>query len=237
MFGAQFVEVVKSQYSSIDEYDSKYYQSIPKPSVPEFTVELIDSSYDVPTTYFINRYTGEPVVTQEGYNVENKTIQLTIRNQPQMVSRGYYYNVRVKEHFAENWKYLFPSMYSPKMLDSEFTTVSFSSSGGAFHGVWGSSFEAPSVGELDFQVQAFVGYVDYHIDGWTFETVESGWSDTQTLTISESQAPTPEPTSTPEANLFSDPNFIFHTGLALMTIVVVFAVFLLVRKHKHWNLH
>ena len=24
---------------------------IPKPSVPEFTVELVDSSYDVPTTY------------------------------------------------------------------------------------------------------------------------------------------------------------------------------------------
>ena len=28
--------------------------SITKPSVPEFTVKLIDSSYDVPTTYSID---------------------------------------------------------------------------------------------------------------------------------------------------------------------------------------
>ena len=30
------------------------FASITKPSVPEFTVKLIDSSYDVPTTYSID---------------------------------------------------------------------------------------------------------------------------------------------------------------------------------------
>jgi hypothetical protein len=48
--------------------------------------------------------------------------------------------------------------------------------------------------------------------------------------------PTPEstPTSTPEPPLSVDPNFSLYTGLALLTIVIaVFAVFLLVRKHKH----
>ena len=230
---AQFVEVVMSQSTFNDEYDSKYYQSIPKPSVPEFTVEFIDSSYDVPMTYFINHYTGKTAVTQEGYHVENKTIQLTIKNQPQINSHGYYYNICVKEHLAENWEYLFPSMYSIRMLDSEYTIVNFSSSGGTFHGVWGSIFEAPSGGELDFQVQAFVGYMDYHTDGWTFETVESGWSDTQTLTLSESQATTPEPTSTPETTLISDPNFIIYVGIALLIMVGVglgLLVYLIKRK-------
>ena len=32
---------------------------IPKPSVPEFTVALVDTSYDVPTTYSTDPYTGK----------------------------------------------------------------------------------------------------------------------------------------------------------------------------------
>ena len=52
-----------------------------KPSVPEFTVKLEDHSYDVLTTYSIDPYTGENV-THAGYHVENKTIEVTIKNQP-----------------------------------------------------------------------------------------------------------------------------------------------------------
>jgi hypothetical protein len=34
------------------------FASIPKPSVPEFTVKLVDSSYDIPASSLIDPYTG-----------------------------------------------------------------------------------------------------------------------------------------------------------------------------------
>jgi len=51
------------------------------PAVPEFTVELVDSSYDVPTTYSTDPYTGKQV-THEGYHVAKRTIEVRIKNQP-----------------------------------------------------------------------------------------------------------------------------------------------------------
>ena len=55
--------------------------SIPKPSVPEFTVKAVSHPYDVPTTYSTDPYTGE-TITHEGYHVENKSIEVWIKNQP-----------------------------------------------------------------------------------------------------------------------------------------------------------
>jgi hypothetical protein len=49
-------------------------QSILKPSVPEFTVQLIDNSYDVPVTQTIDHYTGE-IITHPSHHVENKSIE------------------------------------------------------------------------------------------------------------------------------------------------------------------
>ena len=54
----------------------------PKPSVPEFSLKYIDLSYDVPPTYGIDQYTGKTVITQDGYRVDNRSIQFTIKNQP-----------------------------------------------------------------------------------------------------------------------------------------------------------
>ena len=55
--------------------------AITKPSVPEFTVKFVDASYNVPTTSSIDPFTGQNV-TNEGYHVENRTIELIIKNQP-----------------------------------------------------------------------------------------------------------------------------------------------------------
>ena len=52
---------------------------ISEPSAPEFTLELVDSSYDAPTTYSIDPYTGENL-THFGYRVNKGTIQATIKN-------------------------------------------------------------------------------------------------------------------------------------------------------------
>ena len=42
-------------------------QSITKPSVPQFSLKFVDASYDVPTTYSTDPYTGE-TVTNSGYH-------------------------------------------------------------------------------------------------------------------------------------------------------------------------
>jgi hypothetical protein len=57
-------------------------QSIPKPSVPEFTLSYSDKSYSVPPTYDIDPYTGKSIITQDGYYVKNASVEVTIKNQP-----------------------------------------------------------------------------------------------------------------------------------------------------------
>ena len=80
-------------------------------SPPEFTVRLVAHPYDVPptTTTTIDQYTGKEIVTTTpGYHVENKSIEITVTNQPFIPytdAEGHlinlYYNVRFKGHFGE----------------------------------------------------------------------------------------------------------------------------------------
>ena len=164
---------------------------LPKPSVPEFTVELVDRSYDVPTTYSTDPYTGE-TRTHGGYRVENRTIDITIKNQPFTSYRnendslvGLYYNIRVKGHFEQEWRELYSSPNHLYRSDSEYTVKSY---------VLGKSdqWDFPPGGQVDFQVEALLGYNTKISEGWTymgesyhliFTGESSGWSDTQTLAI------------------------------------------------------
>ena len=52
------------------------------PSAPDFTVQYVDHSYDIPPTYGIDPYTGQTVMTFPGSHVDNRTIDVTIKNQP-----------------------------------------------------------------------------------------------------------------------------------------------------------
>ena len=87
-----------------------YAQSVPVPSVPKFTLKLVAYPYDVAPTTTLDPYTGNNVTTEEGYRVENQSIQITITNQPYSYTFNgtnykIFYNVRVKGHFeADNWK-------------------------------------------------------------------------------------------------------------------------------------
>jgi hypothetical protein len=183
---------------------------IPKPSVPEFTVELVDSSYDVPTTYEINPYTGENV-TYEGYHVKSTSIQVKIENQPftPYLNESYnqtinfYYNIRIKGYYTDTWIELYnPSDGFPhQWSDSQYTVFSYIWGGDANTLMGSKSVSLPAGGKVDFQVEAMIGYV--HRSGeppgfpWTFYGETSGWSNTQTITIGESQTPTPSPATTP----------------------------------------
>jgi hypothetical protein len=166
--------------------------SISKPAVPEFTVKLVDRSYDVPSSSSIDPYTGQ-IVIHPGYHVENKTIEVTIKNQPFIPTNIYgwntsfYYNVRIKGHYADDWIALYPPADNPlKPSNSDYTTLSLTQS-------------YPSNAQIDFQVEAMIGYVSHTTEfaSWYFTGEESGWSNTQTITIGESQTPTSPPANSP----------------------------------------
>jgi hypothetical protein len=195
--------------------------SINKPSIPEFSVRILAHPYDVPpkTTTTIDQYTGkETTTTQPGYHVENKSIEIKIKNQPftpynlttytrynHETGESYsyesthtinlYYNVGVKGHFGNDWTsvgsiYSYPEgPQSNAQLDSEYTVIEIEAD------------DYPEEAVLDFRVQALAGYyVPYGrsvvIFGYDFYGQESDWSAIQTLTIGESQTPTPSPATT-----------------------------------------
>ena len=166
--------------------------SIPKPSVPEFTVKAVSHPYDVPTTYSTDPYTGE-TITHEGYHVENKSIEVWIKNTPFTPYNdtdghevNLYYGVSAKGHFEPEWGT--PTAYSESdsaeripQSNSEYTVLSL------------ANYYSPNA-QVDYQVEAIVGhfYTDYYPPGHAiafpytaFQVDEtSGWSNTQTLTFS-----------------------------------------------------
>jgi hypothetical protein len=185
---------------------SAFTQSVPKPSTPEFTIRLVANPYDVPpvTTTTVDQYTGKEIVTTTpGCHVENKSIEIIIKNQPfapYAHENGYeinlYYSVRSKGHFGDDsdWKELYsrykdPSSANPAQSSSEYTVLSLSA-------------DYPVDSKVDFQVEAIVGHYYDELAGRPILPLyvlavdeSSGWSSTQTLTIGESQ-PSSEPTPT-----------------------------------------
>jgi hypothetical protein len=167
--------------------------SIPKPSVPEFTLEFVIDSYDVPPTYGIDQYTGDTVITEGGYHVDNNTIEITIKNQPYTYSYNnssawIVYNVMVKGHFGEDWKTIYHfDQYTgnnlPKQSPFGFTVITVPA-------------EYPANATLDFRVQALSEYQTqllvyphlmttagaYEVTGYAIGET-SDWSSTQNITI------------------------------------------------------
>jgi len=109
---------------------------IPTPSVPEFTLQLIASSYDIPPTSSVDPYTGQ-TVTQAGRHVESRTIKLYIKLEPITPfivetptgnwTAGLQYNIRWKGHFEQDWH----EIYSPTNgfargdIEGEYLVVSY----------------------------------------------------------------------------------------------------------------
>ena len=232
-------------------------QSMPRPSVPKFTVEYIDNSYDVPstTTSTTNPYNNKTTTTTSpGYHVKNFTIEVTITNQlfPSSINgnaTNLYYDVRVKGNFGEDWNYLYSSplnsaSYSgvlygynadslPAQSSSDYTVLSFPAN------------SYPSDGVVDFQVKAILGYQyldnEYYpphmipMGMRIFVYESSSWSKTQTLDIGASQTPTPSPETTPSTT----PNEELHTneltliiGATIVAIVIGVGLLIYLIKRK-----
>jgi hypothetical protein len=198
--------------SSLIMIKSAYAQAIKKPSIPEFTAKYVDRSYDIPPTYGVDQYTGKTIITKPGEHIDNRTVEITIKNQPFTTftdtngnSICMFYNVRFKGPFGQNWTEMFGVQrtvwysfsnpvdnfgYMIQTYSSQYTIVEITN--------------PPAQGQMDIQVKALEGYtnrttVQGHIFmaqvAYTFFGEESEWSNTQTVTIDGASTSTPNPTS------------------------------------------
>ena len=234
-------------------------QAASKPSIPQqFSIKLIDNSYDIQPVQTIDPYTGV-ATTKPGYRVENKTIAVTIKNQPFTSYTNadgkkceLYYRVEVKGHFSEDWQHF--SYFTGdrfvshvRQSDLQYTVMSGSANYGA-----GS--------QLDFRVKAFTGYWDgptqldhligFH-DPYLVEDIASDWSKPQIFTMpGESSLPSPsqttlptnpvatsdnnqpqQPNQTPPPNFVFPPSFLLWIGTLLFVGVIVVVVMAFLRRH------
>jgi|GEM_PF-3388343 hypothetical protein len=174
-------------------------QSIPKPSAPEFSLQVIDDSYIIPfkNVTTTDPYTGKVTwLIEGGGHVENQKVVVTIRKPsftPIQTSDGYLtdlcFSVRAKGHYEE-WQ---PSaephlIYAVNASAAENTVATYYLQG---EPGWGSFHNG---GEVDVEVKALIGYhyttEDYsrvlHQPIYTVQYVElaeSDWSSTQTVTV------------------------------------------------------
>ena len=253
--------VVILAVSSLIMVESAAAQTIPKPNVPSFTVNIVDQSYDVPatSTSHTDPYTGKTTITNvPGYHVTNKSIELKIKNQlftPYTDTNGnyigLYYNISTKPHYGNDWTYYPDSYLEYPASSSDYTVKNFGFSGY-------SNFASPHLGyvtpggEVDFRIQAMIGYThnewvsmnlpDHPLAGGLvtmFTGQSSGWSNTQTITIpdiSASASPNPTPLTT---NTMASPTPTVPEApswtIPLLPVIMLASAGLLVyhKKHKH----
>jgi hypothetical protein len=214
--------------SSLIMVESATAQSIPKPSVPQFSLKYFNQSIEV-------RILNQPFApfTAKGHTM------------------GLYYDIRWKEHSAVDWNYLYPHSFlfvasnsaSGSVADSSITIVSYGLNANKGND---AQLNGDFVGkQLDFQIQASIGYymlitrqVNENLH-YPFDGEISGYSNTQTINIPQdstnnspsstpipSSSPNPTPTPTvPELPIWIIP--------LLLTIMLVSASLLVYhKKHK-----
>ena len=212
--------------SSLIMARSALAKSITRPSIPEFTVEYVDNSYDIAPTYTIDPYTNNTVTQTYGEHVDDRTVVITIKNQPFTTftdSNGntinMFYNVRYKGTYGQEWTSMFgeraewAGVYDPygtygfptQDPSSQYTAIIYSLPWNIVDG------------KMDIQVEALKGYTNRTIDPsrahitwavyeYTFYGKESGWSNTTTITLEEGPSYTPNPTPTPEQQASPTPS-------------------------------
>ena len=206
--------------STLITFEYTFAQTIPKPAVPEFTVEYVVYTSYIEPTYTVNPYTGYD-------DTNGNHIDL-------------YFNFRYKGHYETQWTYepfnpdgksayaaggwAFGSFPKYTQSSSDYTTLTFN-----LHKFIGYSSGFPSGGQLDFQMQAQIGNI-FPSEGvspslgsyYNFTGQTSDWSNTKTITIDQSSAlPSPSPT-VPELSWLA----------ILQMLLSIFFVAVLVRHQK-----
>ncbi len=237
-------------------------QSIPKPSVPQFTLSLVGPAYVVPTTYHLDQTTGQ-IVADVGYTNEYSAVVVTIKNQPYDTTYGsLYYNIRLKNReWNDSWLYPLDNLfrmfqtYPTQSTDSDYTNITLTiQSNSLLVGV-----------ENDIQVEAMLGNIGRHQEysdtgqylgaPFVFNGQTSDWSSTQSISIpanvplaatspnptspitSTPTTTTSTPTSTPitpntNVNSITLPLNMFIALVAVFVAVILALSILALRRHR-----
>jgi len=180
--------------------------ALTKPNIPQFTVNIYDSSYDVEPTSTTDPFTGQPTGTP-GQHVEQRTIEFRIKNPYLPSSSGVYptdfhYDIRYRGHFGseQDWWNAFETRYGylQPVSSSEETIYKINATlSGDSVNLHPWSRGVPEGSTIDFQIEAFTGgYTGAPLVAWYFNGEKSGWSQTQTITLNfDEAAPTYVPSS------------------------------------------
>ena len=156
--------------SSLVIVETVYAQSVPKPLVPEFTL-----------------------------NIENETIVLTIENQPFDVNNSYnysfYYDVRILS-IDGSWRGLYSAEERPLQSNLSTTVLYYPiEESDIFPSVTTvAGIVIPAYGQVYLQVMALVGY----LQGTGLIGEVSSWSDSQTVNVPTADAQIPSLYVSPE---------------------------------------
>jgi hypothetical protein len=167
------------------------------PSTPQFTVRFVDYSYDISPSYGIDPYNGQTVMKYSGDHIYNKTLEITIQNQPFTPSGDttLYYNVRIKGAFEQGWRELFGVPCDGMTADAGNYRIQ-NYAGQTTFIRYTLPWNTPSTGRVDVQVQALVGTpvisancrIIFSEYSYGFNGVKSSWSNTQSVSIGENAA-------------------------------------------------
>jgi hypothetical protein len=222
-----------------------YAQTMPKPFVPQFTLNYNEQSFYVAPTYTTNPYTGQSEMIKPSGTFTSKIIEVAIKNQafvPQHTADGNYtqlcYYVRSKGYYEQwitdsiyeggNILYYNNSLQIPAS-SSDNTIVTFPLDN------WDWRIKQGG-GQIDFQVKAVIA--NFYKDQYSYfpnfiqsEVIEeSDWSSTQTLTIPNPSDTIPNTsTSTPLPSVPELP----IAAILLLLAVIPLASLLILHKNAH----
>jgi hypothetical protein len=185
-------------------------QSLPTPSVPEFTVRLVNNSYSIPQTITTatDPYTGKQTtqLTPSQY-VKDEYIEVQIKHQaftPYTINYqnidnrtvNLYFYVVSKGHYSTDWSTVDEATTIIENYSSQYTTIKLY-----------TDKTIPAPAELDFRAKAMIGYLVHQYEpekplpppnfptyNYGINGTSSDWSPTQTISTGESSN---SPASTP----------------------------------------
>jgi hypothetical protein len=233
--GVSLLFVIILTISSLIMVESASAQTIPKPTIPQFSIKTTDHSYDIPPTYGIDQFTGQNITIHEGAHYQWRTLDFTIVNQQVSTGYGLYYNVRYKGQYTNSWTELYHAGTYISQQSGQYSTVPFHLSGSYPSSIIGALFELsiPAGATVDFQVQALAGTTTRGStqfgSGDKFTGQTSDWSSTRSMTIPTttiSPNPTLMPTPSPTV-----PEFPFIIVIILI-LVLTLAISVFKRKAR-----
>lgn len=223
--GFSLLLLVIISVSSMIMVEPVFALSIPKPSVPEFTVLPVGPSFDIPPSYSFNSSSGL-FDTNNGYHIQYSTVKIIIKNQPfsdQSVFDSLYYNVRIKPHNYPDsyWLELFYAGADgyPVQTLSNYTTIPVAVEGSQALGTI-----IPTGATTDIQVEAMIGHIGRNntMSPYPFPYVffgeTSGWSNSQTVTLPPKTAFTVSTSPTPTVPEF--PTIVISVPVAVLLLVI-----------------